>query len=166
MRHWIKKFLILLAVPCMVGKGMAVFAADKITEAQPQLKTVPLTIIARDGQKHEFTVELARTEKEQEIGEMFRRTIPVHGGMLFLWEHPQESDMWMRNTYVSLDMVFIDANHRIHAIEERTIPLSEAVIRSNGEVSSVLELPAGTAEKMGVFVGDSVESPAFESRKN
>ncbi|MDF7673351.1 DUF192 domain-containing protein [Acetobacteraceae bacterium ESL0709] len=137
------------------------YGEDDIAQAQPELPTVPLAIITKDGVRHDFTVELAKTEKQQEIGEMFRKAIPARHGMLFLWKSPQESDMWMRNTYVSLDMVFIDADHHVHAIAENTVPLSEAVISSHGAVSSVLELPAGTTEKLGIVVGDRVESPGI-----
>lgn len=132
-----------------------------ITRAQPKLQTVPLIITGQDKKPHKFTVELARTHREQEIGEMFRTHIPEDSGMLFVLPQVQESAMWMRNTLVSLDVVFIDETNSIHAIEERTIPLSEGIISSYGAVRAVLELPAGTAERLGVVVGDHVSSPAL-----
>lgn len=134
----------------------------EITQAQPELPTESLTITTRDGKKQSFIVELARTERQQEAGEMFRKAIPADHGMLFLWNTPHESAMWMRNTLISLDIVYIDSSHHIHAIEENTIPLSEAVISSHGVVASVLELPGGTTERLGILVGDQIESPAFQ----
>lgn len=134
-----------------------------ITQAQSQLPTAPLTITGRDGKTHVFTVELARTDHEQEVGEMFRTSLPADGGMLFLWPEPRQSDMWMRNTLVPLDIVFISPDHRIHAIAEDAIPQSEAVLSSQGVVGSVLELPGGTTARLGLVVGDAVSSPAYDS---
>ncbi|MUG05556.1 DUF192 domain-containing protein [Bombella sp. ESL0378] len=136
-------------------------AAEPITQAQPPLPSVSLTITDQKGQKHPFTVELAKTPHEQEVGEMFRKQIPANQGMLFIWPVAQNTAMWMKNTYVSLDMVFIDDQNRIHAIEERTTPLSEGIISSHGPVRAVLELPAGTTEALGIVVGDRVTSLAL-----
>lgn len=142
--------------------GMAC-AEEVITAAQPPLPTAPLTITDQTGHDHRFTVELAKTPHEQEVGEMFRKEIPSDHGMLFIWPAPQECAMWMRNTYVSLDIVFIDEQNRIHAIEENATPLSEGIISSHGSVRAVLELPAGTTEKLGLVVGDRITSAALSS---
>ncbi|MXV36345.1 MULTISPECIES: DUF192 domain-containing protein [unclassified Saccharibacter] len=140
------------------------YADAEITQAQSELPTEALTITGHNGEVHRFTVEIARTPQEQEIGEMFRKHIAPDHGMLFLWSKPQESAMWMRNTFVPLDLVFIDIEHRIHAIEENAVPLSEGIISSHGIVGSVLELPGGTTERLGLVVGDSVESAAFGAK--
>ncbi|MXV43670.1 DUF192 domain-containing protein [Saccharibacter sp. 17.LH.SD] len=140
------------------GEGRA---EEAITQAQPELAKAPLTIVGHDGTRHSFTVELAKTPRQQEIGEMFRKNIAPDHGMLFVWPYPQESAMWMRNTFVPLDIVFIDTDHRIHAIEENAVPLSEGILSSHGVVGSVLELPGGTTERLGIVVGDRVESSAF-----
>ena len=144
----------------MVGASAYAMEAP-ITHAQPKLQTIPLTITGQDKKPHRFLVELARTHREQEIGEMFRTHIPEDGGMLFVLPQLQESAMWMRNTLVSLDVVFIDEANNIHAIEEHTVPLSEGIISSYGAVRAVLELPAGTAERLGFVVGDHVSSSAL-----
>ncbi len=136
-------------------------AETAITEAQPPLPEVQLTITDQSGHDHVFTVELARTQHQQEVGEMFRKEIAPDHGMLFVWPASQDSAMWMRNTFVSLDMVFIDGQNRIHAIEEHTIPLSEGIISSHGPVRAVLEVPAGTTERLGLVVGDRVMSSAL-----
>lgn len=136
-------------------------AEETITEAQPPLPEVILTITDQAGRGHDFKVEVASTPHQQEIGEMFRKQILPDHGMLFVWPTPQSSAMWMRNTFVSLDMVFIDDQNRIHAIEEHTTPLSEGIISSHGPVRAVLELPAGTAERLGLLVGNRVTSEAL-----
>lgn len=163
-------FHLALASVLVTGLGygslaMAQDAEHSITKAQPELAKQPLTIITKDGQKHQFSVEIAKTPKEQEIGEMFRTNIPENGGMLFIWPAIQASSMWMKNTIVPLDMVFIDDSHHIQAIEENTVPYSLAPISSHGPVSATLELKGGITAKLGITVGDKVESPAFEAAK-
>ncbi|KXV31788.1 DUF192 domain-containing protein [Gluconobacter oxydans] len=137
-------------------------AEEPITQAQARLPTAPLTITTRDGQKHEFTVELAKTYRQQEVGEMFRKRLPENEGMLFMWATPQVSDMWMRNTLVPLDIVFIDSTNHIHAIAENAVPLSEAILRSDGVVANTLELAGGVTAKLGIRVGDAVTSSALK----
>lgn len=137
--------------------GLSSFcAAEEITQAQAPLPIQTLTIKAQNGHANRFEVEVARTDKEQEIGEMFRKNIPANRGMLFIWSYPREVAMWMKNTYVPLDMLFIDEKNHICSIEENTVPMSEAVIRSHCVTASVLEVPAGTSEKLGLIVGDEV----------
>lgn len=128
---------------------------------QPRLPTDPLTIVTRDGTQHRFTVEMALTPDQQMVGLMFRTEVKPDEGMLFDWGAPRESTMWMRNTLVSLDMVFIAADGRIHRIAERTVPLSLATIASQGPVRATLELAAGTAERLNLRPGDRVLHPIF-----
>ncbi len=73
--------------------------------------------------------------------------------------------MWMRNTYISLDMVFIRDDGVIHRIEARTEPLSERIISAGGQVSAVLELAGGAAERLGIKAGDRVRHPVFDAAK-
>jgi uncharacterized membrane protein (UPF0127 family) len=87
--------------------------------------------------------------------------VPEDGGMLFDWGSPRESNMWMRNTIASLDMIFIAADGRIHRIAERTVPFSLATISSNGPVRATLEVASGTAARLGIRVGDRVLHPIF-----
>lgn len=145
------------------GMAASAYAAEEpIRQAQPVLPTAPLTITTQDGVKHAFTVELAKTYREQEVGEMFRKELPKNKGMLFLWPQPQVSDMWMRNTLVSLDIVFIDSTNHVHAIAEKAVPLSEAILSSDGVVANTLELAGGVTEELGIRVGDTVSSPALK----
>lgn len=151
------------ALVAALGMSAGVARAEEpITQAQAHLPTEALTITTRDGQKHVFTVELAKTYRQQEVGEMFRKHLPENEGMLFMWATPQVSDMWMRNTLVPLDIVFIDSTNHIHAIVENAVPLSEAILRSDGVVANTLELAGGVTAKLGIRVGDTVTSSALK----
>lgn len=132
-----------------------------ITKAQPELPKEKLVIITRDGTHHEFNVEMALTPEQQTVGLMFRPSVPPNGGMLFDWGAPRDSQMWMRNTIVPLDMVFINANGTIRSIAENTVPQSLAVIDSRGPVRATLELAAGTTARLNIRVGDKVEQRIF-----
>ena len=97
----------------------------------------------------------------QTVGEMFRPKVPEDGGMLFDWGVPRESQMWMENTLVPLDMVFINADGTIRSIAEDTTPRSLAVIDSRGPVRATLELAAGVTAKLDIRVGDTVKQRIF-----
>ena len=128
---------------------------------QPKLPTETLTIVTRDGKRHDFQVEMALEPNQQMVGLMFRPSVPPDEGMLFDWGQPRESAMWMRNTITSLDMVFITEKGVVLHIAERTVPRSLATISSGGPVRATLELAAGTAERLGIRVGDKVEQRIF-----
>jgi uncharacterized protein len=127
------------------------------TGPQPTLAEKPLTIVTQDGKRHAFQVEMAVTPAQQETGLMFRRAVPDGKGMLFDWHSPAEMPMWMKNTLVPLDMIFIGADHRVLHIAENTVPQSLATIPSGGPVRATLEVAAGTAAKLDIRVGDRVE---------
>ena len=135
----------------------------KITGPQPELPKEKLTIITRDGTRHDFMVEMAMTPQQQTVGLMFRPTVPPDGGMLFDWGIPHDSQMWMRNTIAPLDMVFINADGTIRSIAENTVPQSLAIIDSRGPVRATLELAAGITAKLNIRVGDKVEQRIFGS---
>jgi uncharacterized membrane protein (UPF0127 family) len=120
--------------------------------------------IASTNGVHIFGVELAVTPEEQARGLMFRRELPDRQGMLFDFQREQPTSFWMKNTYVSLDMIFIRADGRILRIAENTVPLSEALVSSGGPVRAVLEVVAGTAKKLGIAAGDRVKHPIFNPR--
>jgi uncharacterized membrane protein (UPF0127 family) len=131
-------------------------AQPGIDRPQPKLPTERLVILARDGKRHDFEVEMAISPDHQMIGLMFRPTVAAQEGMLFDWGVPRESSMWMRNTLAPLDMVFIAADGRVHRIAERTVPLSLTPIDSRGPVRATLELQAGITERLDIRVGDRV----------
>lgn len=119
-----------------------------------------LEIISGD-RRHSFMVEVARTNDDRARGLMFRSTMPQDQGMLFDFERDELITMWMKNTYLSLDMIFIFADGRIHRIESRTEPESERVISSGVPVRAVLELNANVANRLGLRPGDRIEHPMF-----
>jgi uncharacterized membrane protein (UPF0127 family) len=131
------------------------------TGPQPELPKEKLVIVGHNGAEHVFNVEMAITEEQQTVGEMFRKTVPPDGGMLFDWGSPRSSEMWMRNTLVSLDMVFINADGTIRSIAENATPRSLAVIESRGPVRATLEIAAGTTAKLDIRVGDTVKQRIF-----
>ena len=127
------------------------------TGPQPRLPEERLVIVSRDGaRRHEFRVEMAVQPEQQTVGLMFREAVGPGEGMLFDWGVPRESSMWMRNTLVPLDMLFIAADGRVHRIAERTVPHSLAPVDSRGPVRATLELAGGTAERLDLRVGDRV----------
>jgi uncharacterized membrane protein (UPF0127 family) len=110
-------------------------------------------------------VEIAATVEESSVGLMFRTELAETKGMLFPSPAPREVGMWMRNTYIPLDMVFIRADGIVHRIEAMTEPLSETVIESRGSVLAVLELKGGAAAKFGLKPGDKVRHRIFGTAK-
>ena len=120
--------------------------------------------IATKSGVHSFAVELAVNDEQRARGLMFRRELPEGRGMLFDFHREQPITMWMQNTYIPLDMIFIRGDGRILSIAENTEPLSTRVISSGGSVRAVLEVIAGTAKKLGIRAGDRVSHPIFRSR--
>ena len=131
------------------------------TAPQPELPKEKLVIVTRDGQEHVFNVEMALSPDQEVTGLMFRRSVPEDGGMLFDWGAPRDSKMWMKNTLVPLDMVFINADGTIRSIAENTVPQSLAPIYSRGPVRATLELAGGTTAQLGIRVGDKVRQRIF-----
>ena len=123
----------------------------------------PLEIATKSGVQV-FSVEMATTEEEKTTGLMYRKELPDGKGMLFDFSPEQQVSMWMKNTYISLDMIFIRADGRILRIAENTEPLSTKIISSGGLAKGVLEVIAGTAQKYGIKPGDRVAHPLFNGR--
>jgi len=122
--------------------------------------TSELTILSATG-AHRFTVEVAETPEQMEQGLMFRRTLAPDAGMLFDYKVPTVATMWMRNTMIPLDMLFVDAQGRIVNIHQRAVPQSLEVIAAVAPVRAVIELNGGTATRLGIAPGDRVQHPLF-----
>ena len=122
-----------------------------------------LEIASKSG-VHAFSVEIADNDAEREKGLMYRKELPEGQGMLFDFEHEGPVGFWMKNTYISLDMIFIRGDGRILRIAENTEPFSTRIIPSGGPVRAVLEVIAGTARKFGLAPGDQVAYPIFKPR--
>ena len=121
----------------------------------------PLTIAGASG-RHAFQVEVARNDAERAQGLMFRRNLAPDRGMLFDFGRVQPLSMWMQNTYLPLDMIFIRADGSIARVAENAEPLSTRTIPSGEPVLAVLEVIGGTAARLGVKPGDRVEHPLFK----
>ncbi|HLL58526.1 MAG TPA: DUF192 domain-containing protein [Allosphingosinicella sp.] len=118
--------------------------------------------IVSGEQRHAFQVEVARNDAERAQGLMFRRTLAPDRGMLFDFQKVQPISMWMRNTYIPLDMLFIRPDGTVARIAENAEPLSERTIPSGEPVLAVLEVFGGTAKRLGLKAGDRVEHPLFK----
>jgi uncharacterized membrane protein (UPF0127 family) len=123
----------------------------------------PLTIVSANG-RHTLSVEVARTDAERAQGLMFRRSLAPDRGMLFDFERVEPVTMWMKNTYLPLDMLFIRQDGTIARIAQDTEPLSTRTIPSSEPVLAVLELNGGTAARLGIRPGDRVQHPLFGGR--
>ena len=123
----------------------------------------PLEIATKDGVRV-FSVEMARTEEQKTTGLMFRKELADGQGMLFDFSPEQPISMWMRNTFIPLDMIFIRADGSVLRIAENTTPQSERIISSGGPAKAVLEVIAGTARRYGIAPGDMVAHPLFGKR--
>lgn len=141
----------------LIAVGLLMAAGARAGSAPTERLT-----IETGGATHAFQVELARTPEQQRTGLMYRRSMPADAGMLFLYDNGSQVTMWMANTFIPLDMVFIGPSGRITHIVERTVPQSTELIGSNGPVRAVLELNGGTTSRLGIRVGDRVRHPAFE----
>ena len=152
--HLQRKLLavIALSTSLMAGMGLAASAG---------LQT--LEIVSRSG-VHVFSVELADNDVERERGLMFRKSLPEGQGMLFDFGTERDVTMWMKNTLIPLDMIFIRADGQIARIAENTKPMSTRIIPSGQPVLAVLEVAGGTAEKLGIAAGDRVAHAMFHSR--
>jgi uncharacterized membrane protein (UPF0127 family) len=115
---------------------------------------------------HAFDIWFAETSAQQAQGLMFVSDLPAGRGMLFVQAKPREMSMWMKNTLIPLDMLFIDAGGRIVRIAAQTVPHSLETIRSGQPIAAVLELRGGEAERRGIKVGDKVTWRRDEFGKN
>jgi uncharacterized membrane protein (UPF0127 family) len=150
MRKSIKQAIMaLLTAVMLLGSGAA--QAQLVTFERSELTVVS------GGKRHVFQIELAVSPDQMAQGLMFRRQMAADAGMLFLHREARELSMWMKNTFLPLDMIFIAADGRITRIAQRTVPQSLTTISSEGPALAVLELNAGTAERLGIKPGDRVE---------
>ena len=140
---------------------VSLFLMYNLGEVSASMKS-ELSIITSNGSKHNFLVEVARTEEEKKIGLMFRKTLAKNAGMLFLYKREALRLMWMKNTFIPLDILFIDKNGVIKRVVKRTIPHSLATISSRKSVLAVLELRGGITSSLEIKKGDRIEHPAFE----
>jgi uncharacterized membrane protein (UPF0127 family) len=121
-----------------------------------------IEIVSKTG-VHAFAVELATNDAERERGLMFRKELPLGHGMLFDFQQDRPVAFWMHNTYIPLDMIFIQSDGRIAHITENAEPMSDKLIPSVVPVRGVLEVIAGTVRQLGIATGDHVEGSIFSN---
>lgn len=144
-----------LAAVFLVLFGLAA-AAEPVTFGASRLE-----VVAEGGKRHAFAVELAVTPDQLSQGLMFRRDLPAGTGMLFDFGSPRQVSMWMKNTLIPLDMLFIDRTGRVVHVEQYAVPGSLEPRGPAEPVLGVLELPAGTARRLGLKPGDRVIHAMF-----
>lgn len=150
---------VLLYAACLAaGPHPAALGAG--ASAPVRFETSNLVVVTTQG-RSDFTVELALSEAQRMQGLQGRRRLAADAGMLFDFQGTGPVMMWMKDTYVPLDMLFIDSGGRIVNIAEHTVPLSRTAVRSAGPVRAVLELNAGTAARLGIRPGDRVLHSVF-----
>lgn len=162
------------ALPCVVAFLAILWVAGLMlipTPAPAQEGAMPgapdfapdtLRIETAGGGQHDFTIEIADDNAKRAWGLMHRTYMAPDAGMLFDFKRPQRITMWMKDTEIPLDMLFIDADGVIRSIAARTVPHSLDYIRSPPRMRAVLELNAGTASRLGIGVGDRVRHGMFE----
>ncbi|OAP34544.1 hypothetical protein AU381_24775 [Sinorhizobium glycinis] len=139
-----------LAALFLLSVSVASLAADVSFERGK------LRLLTSGGRVHDLTVELAVEPDQREQGLMHRRQMAPDHGMLFDFGETRRVMMWMRNTYLPLDMLFIAEEGTVRTIHENAVPLSEAIIDSEEPVAFVLELNAGTVQRLGIRLGDRI----------
>ena len=144
-RHLIALALLFLALPA---------------SALETFTTSELTVLTAGG-PHKFRIELALSDGQMEQGLMFRRSLAPDAGMLFDFKRPVPVTMWMKNTLIPLDMLFLDAGGRVIDIHERAVPQSLDQIAAKAPARYVIELNGGTAARLGIRPGDRVLFPIF-----
>ncbi len=138
--------------------AFVVFAAP-VRAGQTPLQE--LVAVSADGARHVIHAEIAITDEQRAEGLMFRTEMAEDHGMLFVFPTMRPLGFWMRNTLISLDMIFIKDDGVIHHIHPNAKPQDETIIMSQGPVSRVLELNGGAAERMGLKAGDRLYNEAY-----
>ena len=154
-------FLVLTLLLPMLALAQPGMAQPGMDRPQPRLAEEAMVIVTQNGTRHSFRAEMAVQPGDQMIGMMFRTSMAPDDAMIFDWGAPRESAMWMRNTLIPLDMLFVTAEGRIHRIHERAVPQSLATIDSRGPVRATIEVAGGTAERLNLRVGDRVLQRIF-----
>ena len=146
---------------CLALALLALAPASVLAQAPAPAGLESLVIVSGD-KRHAFQVEVMRTDEQRARGLMHRNYMPADRGMLFDFKAVEPVAMWMQNTYISLDMLFIRADGTIARIAERTEPLSTRTIPSGEPVLSVLEINGGVSKTLGIRPGDRVEHALFK----
>jgi uncharacterized membrane protein (UPF0127 family) len=159
----------ILAARALLAAGLMIAASAALAQgAAPEpLSAFPQSLLAirtDAGKVVNFKIWEADSPKREEQGMMFIREMDEHTGMLFMFPENQRVRMWMKNTYVSLDLLFLNAQGKIDYIAARATPESEAIIGPPTPEYAVLELKGGACEQFGIKVGDKVLHKNFKKQ--
>lgn len=142
---------------------MALLAHIAVGSAQLAFKTGRVTLSA-GHQDVVYQVEVADDAHSRRVGLMYRSSLPENQGMLLLHEAPQQVNIWMKNTFLPLDIIYVDSQGYIVKIVEHATPQSTARMSSEGPVKAVLELNAGQVRKQQISIGDRLRYQVYQSR--
>lgn len=148
------------------GTATADSARDEPSDAKELdqiFKRSTLQVATPDARLHRFNIWLADDEPRRERGLMFVKHMNASDGMLFVYPRPQTIAMWMKNTFIPLDMLFVASDGKVTRVVENTEPQSLKTIESGGMVLGVIELAAGTASRLKIAPGAQVIHPAFSA---
>ncbi|NOR62552.1 MAG: DUF192 domain-containing protein [Rhodobacteraceae bacterium] len=130
--------------------ALAIFSASGAIAGSCSENTIELR---QNGVQAEFSIELAIKPEEQAQGLMFRESMPQFNGMLFINERPRQVSFWMKNTLISLDILFIDATGVVKTIKHSATPLDTTAIPGGDDIQYVLEINGGIANLLGLSAG-------------
>ena len=160
-------WLFVCLVACVPPAGVAlVEAADpaNVADVTSSLPRTWVRVLRNEQVLARLRVEVATTSDERARGLMYRKKLGRNEGMLLLWPTPRRVAIWMKNTYLPLDIIFINANGRVVRVHENARPRSTRPLPSGTPVVAVLEVPAGTAKKLGVREGVKITLPRLEKK--
>lgn len=147
---------------CVIVLVLGLHTLTIASGVDSDLPVETVEILTAGGERYSFSAHVADTPAARARGLMYVTRLEADHGMLFDFESPRIVNMWMKNTPLSLDMLFIDSGGRIARIEAQTKPFSTRLVASGSEVRAVLELNAGTAERLGIAAGDRVVHRLFD----
>lgn len=152
-----------LKAPLLRALSILMLAVGALQLSVPTAAALPRSelLVQTGSSQFRFDVEIADDATERSEGLMYRQTMADNAGMLFLYPAPQRVQFWMKNTPMSLDIVFVRADGTIARIADHTTPFSEDMIPSGEEVVAVLEVKAGMMHQLGVRVGDRLKHPTY-----
>jgi hypothetical protein len=175
-RQYLGRLLAPAFVVCMLAVGVAhgadtqdsAPAAPNVTASDLDrvFRRSPLQIATPDARLHHFNAWIADDDQRRARGLMFIKQLGAEDGMLFIYPQPHPVSMWMKNTYVPLDMLFVAVDGKVINVVANTEPLSLKTIESAGPAMGVIELPAGTAARLKIAAGAQVIHPAFSAPKD
>lgn len=154
-----RKILAVMALVILTLSG-----CSEKNENNPQRELTALTIEGAN-KTNVFMVETAQTSNEMRMGLMYRKELPKNQGMIFNIRTPRSISMWMKNTYIPLDLIFVGTDKRISGFEQNAKPMSEKFITSPGDAIAVIELPAGSVKEHRIRKGDIVKHHIWENNK-